>query len=446
MITEDQLESILEWLLAALRDDVVALPIEAGQLTVDDWASVLEAMPSDDRQRLWDMLAAPEKGAILAAMRDDARNQLLSHIEQPEIVSIARNSTPEQVVEILDAVPEGVAQRIIRRLSPEDQSSVASALAYDEEQLGRYLVREAYVVNGAATVSNLLVELKTQELPPYTDSFLVIDDAGRYLGQVDLNMLLGSPRSAALRDIADSLDIVLTTEMPLLEASNRVKNSGRSMLPVLGDEGQLLGRFSLRDAVDVFQEHFEAQIMHLGQVADEDLFAPIAVSAGRRAIWLGINLLTAFLASAVIGLFDDVVAQVVALAVLMPIVASMGGITGSQTLTLTIRGLATGRLASSNLGALGSKELSVALLNGLLWGVVVAICAGLWFGNPQLSYIIAGSLLVNMLVAAAAGIAIPVLLERNGIDPALAGSVILTTVTDVVGFLVFLGSAALLLV
>ena len=319
-------------------------------------------------------------------------------------------------------------------------------MAYDEEQLGRYLVREAYVVSGTATVGNLLVELKTQELPPYTDSFLVTDAAGRYLGQVDLNMLLGSPRGARLRDIADSLDEVLTTDMPLLEASNRVKNSGRSMLPVLDSGGQLLGRFSLRDALDVFQEHFEAQTMHLGQVADEDLFAPIAVSAGRRAIWLGINLLTAFMASAVIGIFEDVVAQVVALAVLMPIVASMGGITGSQTLTLTIRGLATGRLAPSNLGALGSKELSVALLNGLLWGAVVAVCAGLWFGNPQLSYIIAGSLLVNMLVASGAGIAIPVLLERNGIDPALAGSVILTTVTDVVGFMVFLGSAAVLLV
>ena len=446
MISEEQLENTLEWLLWALHDDVAALPIEAGELTVDDWASVLEAIPSDDRYRLWEMLPDTDKGAILAAMRDDARNQLLGRIDQPEIVSIARNSTPEQVVEILDAVSEGVAQRIIRRLSPEDQDSITSAMAYDEEQLGRYLVREAYVVSGTATVGNLLVELKTQELPPYTDSFLVTDAAGRYLGQVDLNMLLGSPRGARLRDIADSLDEVLTTDMPLLEASNRVKNSGRSMLPVLDSGGQLLGRFSLRDALDVFQEHFEAQIMHLGQVADEDLFAPIAVSAGRRAIWLGINLLTAFMASAVIGIFEDVVAQVVALAVLMPIVASMGGITGSQTLTLTIRGLATGRLAPSNLGALGSKELSVALLNGLLWGAVVAVCAGLWFGNPQLSYIIAGSLLVNMLVASGAGIAIPVLLERNGIDPALAGSVILTTVTDVVGFMVFLGSAAVLLV
>ena len=189
-----------------------------------------------------------------------------------------------------------------------------------------------------------------------------------------------------------------------------------------------------------------AQVSHMGRVSDEDLFAPVFTSARRRAVWLGINLVTAFAASIVIGVFDQVVSQVVALAVLMPIVASMGGITGSQTLTLTIRGLATGQLAKSNLRALSNKEVLVAFFNGLLWAIIVAVITSFWFSNPWLSVIIGFSLVLNMLVAAFAGIAIPVFLDRIGIDPALAGSVILTTVTDVVGFFVFLGSASLLLI
>ncbi|MDP5040691.1 MAG: magnesium transporter, partial [Paraglaciecola sp.] len=234
--------------------------------------------------------------------------------------------------------------------------------------------------------------------------------------------------------------------LDLYDAADAVKSSGVSMLPVLSKDGRLIGRFTLKDAIDVFQEYYEAQVSHMGKVSDEDLFAPVFTSSRRRAVWLGINLVTAFAASIVIGVFDAVVAQVVALAVLMPIVASMGGITGSQTLTLTIRGLATGQLASSNLRALGNKEVLVAFFNGLLWATVVCVITSFWFENPWLSAIIAVSLVINMIVAAFAGIAIPVFLDKIGVDPALAGSVILTTVTDVIGFFIFLGSASLLLI
>jgi magnesium transporter len=446
MVTLEQRESAFLWTLDSLKRGEVAIPLIAREFGAEDWAFVFEGMPNVLRFELWETLGEDKKGPILAAMRDDTRNQMLGLLSDENIQDVAHTSTTEQLVEILDVLPRKVVQGLIKNLSALDKGIIEDALNFDDDQLGRYVNRNVYLVDKSSSVGDLLDELKLQALPPYTDSFLVIDDAQHFMGQVDLNKLLASEREESLVQIAQFSDQVLAADMDLMEASDAVKSCGRSMLPVINKDGKLLGRFSIKDAIDVYQEYYEAKLSHMGKVSDEDLFAPVFTSARRRAVWLGINLVTAFIASAVIGLFEEVVAQVVALAVLMPIVASMGGITGSQTLTLTIRGLATGQLASSNLKALGNKEVQVAFFNGLLWATVVAAVAGVWFSSPWLSAIIAVALIVNMLVAAFCGIAVPVILDRIGVDPALAGSVILTTVTDVVGFFVFLGSASLLLV
>lgn len=234
---------------------------------------------------------------------------------------------------------------------------------------------------------------------------------------------------------------VLAAELDPAEAIRILQGSEQTHLPVVDNAGRLLGIFSYLQALQISQQNFDEQISHLGNVSDEDLFAPVISSSSKRAVWLGLNLLTAFMAAAVISLFEATIAEVVALAVLMPIVASMGGIAGSQTLTLTIRGLAVGQLSDANTKALGKKELLVALLNGLLWALVVGLICSYWFDSWLLAGIIAFAIIINMLVAALSGITIPVLLHKAGIDPALAGSVILTTVTDVVGFFVFLGLA-----
>lgn len=446
MVSQEQRESAFLWMLDSLNNGNVAVPIIARDFSSEDWAFVLEGMPKGLRQALWETISDEKKSPILAAMRDDSREQLIGLMSNETLEDVAMSSSTEHLVEILDVLPHRVAKGLIKKLTPEDIGLIEDALYFSDEQLGRYVNHNVYTVNKIVSVGELFDELKLHDLPAFTDSFLIVDDANHFMGQVDINALFSCERDVSLVQIAEFSDKVLAADMDLLEASDAVKSSGRSMLPVIAKDGRLLGRFSIKDALEVFQEHYEAQVSHMGKVNDEDLFAPVFTSSRRRAVWLGINLLTAFMASFVIDIFDQVVTQVVALAVLMPIVASMGGITGSQTLTLTIRGLATGQLASSNLNALASKEVQVAFFNGLLWALVVALITGLWFDNTLLAAIIASALVINMLVAAFCGIAIPVLLNKAGIDPALAGSVILTTVTDVVGFFVFLGSASLLLV
>ena len=446
MVSQEQRENAFLWILDALKSGDVAVPIIARDFTPEDWAFIFEGLPKVLRFELWQTLSEEKKSPILAAMRDDSREQLLSMLSSEHLEDVARSSSAEHLVEILDVLPNKIAKGLIKKLNSEESGLVEEALNYDDNQLGRYINHDLYTVHKSACVGDLLAELQDELLPPYTDSILVVDDANHYLGQVDINALFSNQADLNLVQIAEFSDRVLAADLDLYDAAEAVKSSGRSMLPVIAKDGRLVGRFTIKDAIDVFQEYYEAQVSHMGRVSDEDLFAPVFTSARRRAIWLGINLITAFAASVVIGVFDQVVAQVVALAVLMPIVASMGGITGSQTLTLTIRGLATGQLAKSNLRALGNKEVLVAFFNGLLWALVVSVITSFWFDNPWLSAIIGISLVINMLVAALSGIAIPVLLDKIGIDPALAGSVILTTVTDVVGFFVFLGSASLLLI
>ncbi|MGS2719161.1 magnesium transporter [Paraglaciecola aestuariivivens] len=446
MVSQEQRESAFLWLLDGLKEGQIAVPITARDFTAEDWAFVFEGLPKDLRFELWQTLAEDKKSPILAAMRDDSREQLISLLSNQNLEDVALSSSAEHLVEILDVLPNRVAKGLIKKLNAQDSGFIEEALTYSDDQLGRYVNHELYTVHKNVTVAALLNELKNEPLPAYTDSILVVDETDHYLGQVDINQLFSSSGEVTVIQIAEFSDRVLTADLDLYDASEAVKSSGRSMLPVISKEGRLLGRFSVKDAIDVYQEYYEEQLSHMGRVSDEDLFAPVFTSSRRRAVWLGINLLTAFAASIVIGIFDQVVAQVVALAVLMPIVASMGGITGSQTLTLTIRGLATGQLAASNLRALGNKEVLVAFFNGLLWALVVSAITSLWFDNPWLSGIIAVALIINMLIAALSGIIIPVLLDKMGIDPALAGSVILTTVTDVVGFFVFLGSASLLLI
>lgn len=446
MVSQEQRENAFLWTLDALKSGDIAVPIIARDFTPEDWAFIFEGLPKVLRLELWETLGEDKKSPILAAMRDDSREQLISLLSSENLEDVARSSSAEHLVEILDVLPNKIAKGLIKKLNSEESGLVEEALNYDDSQVGRYINHDLYTVHKSASVGDLLEELKDELLPAYTDSILVVDDADHYLGQVDINALFSNEPTLNLVQIAEFSDRVLSADLDLYDAAEAVKSSGRSMLPVIAKDGRLVGRFTIKDAIDVFQEYYEAQVSHMGRVSDEDLFAPVITSARRRAVWLGINLVTAFAASIVIGVFDAVVAQVVALAVLMPIVASMGGITGSQTLTLTIRGLATGQLAKSNLRALGNKEVLVAFFNGLLWAAVVAVITSFWFDNPWLSAIIGFSIVLNMLIAALSGIAIPVFLDKIGIDPALAGSVILTTVTDVVGFFVFLGSASLLLV
>jgi magnesium transporter len=285
------------------------------------------------------------------------------------------------------------------------------------------------------------------KVPEMTDNLIVVDRNGYYLGTMLLTDLLTKNASSTVSEIMSRETEAIPASMSVRDVANKFEHRDLVSAPVVDDQNKLLGRITIDDVVDVIRDEADHSLMSMAGLSEEDdMFAPVVRSSRRRTIWLGINLITALLASWVIGQFEATIEKLVALAVLMPIVASMGGIAGSQTLTLVIRGIATGQIAPSNARRLLNKEFMVGILNGMTWALVIALIAWLWFHDAQLSVIIAAAILVNLIVAALAGTTIPMLLNKMGIDPALAGGVVLATVTDVIGFLAFLGMAAVFIV
>ncbi|TKB47485.1 magnesium transporter [Thalassotalea mangrovi] len=431
-------------LIETLAQPDFALPDEYGSLNALQWATIFESLLNSQRLALWPHIPSELSSSILSEMREDARGHFLSELPQANIEEAVFSGTNAEVVEILDALPQKTVVRLVNKLAPGTQSQIETSLSYSDEQVGRYADQEVYTIASTALVRDVLREVKSAEHLHEGNSYVVTDASAKYLGEVNINDLLNASAKQSIAELVHLPETQIDAEQSLLDASNLVRGSQKAALPVVDGHGRFIGQFSIQDALSVFQEYYESQMAHLGQVSDEDLFAPVVLSAKRRAIWLGINLLTAFLASFVIGIFDAVLVEVVALAVLMPIVASMGGITGSQTLTLSIRGLATGQLNSVNYQYLRRKEFLVAALNGAFWAVMVGILAYFWFSDVFVSVILASALLINMLVASLSGMAVPKVLDKLGVDPAIAGSVILTTITDVVGFFVFLGSATII--
>lgn len=433
----------IDELIALLNQQDWQLPDHYHAFNAAYWARVLEALTNEQRLKLWQSVPDDLTSSVLAELHDDTRQQFLAVLSEREIAQSVASSSHADAVDIIEVLPESSARQMIKKLSQQAQSQVALALSFSEDQVGRYANQQVYTVDESENVAEVIDELKRGENDIDSTNFIVLRDNTEYVGELSINDLLNSNRQGKIANLVHADDLTLNAEQSLLEAANLVKESQRNFLVVLHSNGHFYGIFSIQDALDVFQEFYEAQVAHMGQVSDEDLFSPVLASSKRRAVWLGINLATAFLASVVIGLFDKVLVEVVALAVLMPVVASMGGITGSQSLTLTIRGVATGQISRGNLSVLRNKEFLVALINSLGWAVLVALVSFYWFDNMTLAAIIAVSIVINMLVAAFSGVYIPIILERFGIDPAIAGSVILTTVTDVVGFFVFLGGASL---
>jgi len=284
------------------------------------------------------------------------------------------------------------------------------------------------------------------EIPETTDTLFVVDREGHYLGQLPLTTLLTSDPGKMVEDVMEQDEEAIPATMPAREVANRFEQRDLISAPVVDEHNILLGRITIDDVVDVIRDDAEHSLMSMaGLNEDVDLFSPVLTSTRRRAVWLGINLITALMAAWVIGLFEGTIQKFVALAVLMPIVASMGGIAGSQTLTLVIRGIALGQISGSNARRLLSKEIWVSIWNGLIWAVVLAVIADIWFDDYRLGLIIAAAIIISLLVAAIAGASIPLLLRKLGADPALGGGVVLTTVTDVVGFFAFLCLATIFL-
>ncbi|MFO8153231.1 magnesium transporter [Thioalkalivibrio sp.] len=410
-------------------------------------AGLLESLPANERAAAWDMVDNERTGKVLRHLHEEVRRRLATEMEFDDLVDAARDLEPDDLVDLIQDLPPKLGREILLTLNRRKRERVESMLSYDEDSAGGLMNPDQIAVRADIKVGTLLRYLRLlEDLPPNTDKFFIVDRDNRYQGIVRARRVLTARPETAVADLMES-DFEPVQALQSSEGiARRFEDQDLISVPVVDGDGRLLGRITVDDVVDVIREQAERSMMGMAGLDEEtDMFAPVLASSRRRAVWLGINLLTAFLAAWIIGLFEATLEQVVALAVLMPIVASMGGIAGSQTLTLAIRGLATGQLGSGNIRILLFKEVGIGLLNGMLWSLVVAALAVLWFGNWMIGAIIAAAILLNLLCAAVAGVAIPMVTRKLGIDPALAGSVVLTTVTDVVGFFAFLGLATLIL-
>jgi len=410
-------------------------------------AGLLEALPPEERRSVWSMVDTERAGKVLTYLHDEIRIALALDLDIEELIASAEHLELDDRVDLIQTLPGELGNKLLRASSASQRKQLESMLSYPEDSAGGLMNADAIQIRADVKVSTVLRYLRLLEkLPPQTDMLMVVDRKGHYQGGLRLSSLvtadLGRPVAELLsRDIAG---IAVTSKNT--DVARLFQDLDLLSAPVVDEHNRVIGRITVDDVVDLIREDSDRALMQMAGLDDEaDIFAPVLVSSRRRAVWLGINLITAFSAAWVIGLFQATLEQLVALAVLMPIVASMGGIAGSQTLTLVIRGLALGQVQKGNIRILLNRELGISILNGMLWSVVIAALAVLWFGDWGIGAVLGAAILVNLLCAALAGWGIPLLLERMGIDPALAGSVILTTVTDVVGFFAFLGLATLLL-
>jgi magnesium transporter len=417
------------------------------QLEPEEIAIALEAMPLEQRVSTWLTLEKEQQIASLTYMRVDARSNIFKQLETAQLRELVEEIDVDDLIELLDELPDAIYQYACSRMDQSEKRWLDQALTYDDEQCGRYADHDVLILSKNAKVRDAVrLFKKLTEDAEYQEALFVVDRTGRYVGLLQGIRLLGQPNHMPVVEFIDAEAPLVQGDMGLDEGSDLVARSGYSALAVVDSEGKLLGRLSIGEALENVRRSLEGQFMHTaGLDEEEDLFAPIINSAKRRALWLGINLLTAFLAAWTIGLFEATLQQVVALAVLMPIVASMGGIAGSQTLTLIIRGLALGQITPQTYWTLMRKELSIGAINGVLWALVIAGITYLWFGDWIIASVISFAIVINICVAAFSGVVIPVWLEKMKIDPALSGSVILTTVTDVIGFFAFLGLGSLFL-
>ncbi|MDO6581557.1 magnesium transporter [Photobacterium sp. 2_MG-2023] len=414
-------------------------------LETSELGLLLESLPLDERLALWQTVAPEERVEVLVAMRSDARGVLIDNLSMPDLRAMLHGLDAEDLIELSQSLSDKLVDFALAKMSQDQKSWYEQSQQYDEEQIGRYVDHSLVMLTPNTRVFEALRAVRRAD-HPMLDRVYVVDKKGLYKGEVSLPVLLAADGQARVDSLEDDIASPLKAEMDVYDASERLEHSDQAAMAVVDESGRFVGRATLRLAMEITRETYEARLMaRAGLNEDTDLFAPVWLSAKRRALWLGINLLTAFLASWTIGLFEATLSQVVALAVLMPVVASMGGIAGSQTLTLIIRGLAMGQITFGNVWSLAKKELLVACLNGVLWAVVIAIVAAVWFSSVGIGGVIAAAITINIVVAAIAGVVIPVILDKYEIDPALSGSVILTTVTDVVGFFTFLGLGSLFL-
>jgi magnesium transporter len=387
------------------------------------------------------------EGDVLVELNESVRQELIEEMETEELVAAAEGLELDDLADLVGDLPETVTMQVLRSMDQRDRERLRKVLSWPEDSAGGLMNTDTVSVRPDVTLEVVLRYLRMRgELPPRTDSLFVVDRDDRYLGTIALTRIITGDPEDIVGESLDTEAARIEPELAAHDVAQLFQDRDLVSAAVVSAEGHLLGRITVDDVVDVIREEAEHSVRSMAGLQDEeDLFADIIPSTRRRLLWLGINLVTAFMAAAVVKTFEGTIEKVAALAALMPIVASMGGIAGTQTVTLIIRGLALGQVQWSNARWLLFKEIAVGGLNGLLWAVVVGAVTVFWFDTWQIALIIAAAMLVNLLAAAAVGVIVPMALRRLDIDPALSAGVILTTFTDCIGFATLLGLGALFL-
>lgn len=409
-------------------------------------ANLLEALPHSQRIIVWNMLDTDD-GEILLSVGEEVRSGLIRLMDSEALVAATEGLEMDDLADLLVDLPHTVTQQVLAGMDHQDRQRLEAVLSYDENTAGGLMNTDMVTVRHDVTLDVVLRYLRSRgALPDGTDSLFVVDRYERYIGVLSLSKVLTNNSTKLVRDVLedDVRAFDANTEASLV--AKTFEDLDLVSAAVVDADSKLIGRITVDDVVDVIREEAEHSVFSMaGLSEEEDLFAPVVASTQRRTVWLGVNLLTAFLAAWVISLFQVTLEKIIVLAILIPVVASMGGIAGNQTLTLVIRGLALGQIGRSNSRLLLFKELAVGFLNGMTWALIVALVVVLWFKDFKMGGIIAAATMANLLCAALAGVSIPVILRNLNIDPALAGGVILTTITDVIGIFAFLGLATWLL-
>lgn len=409
--------------------------------------NLLESLPPGKREVVWGLVDPEDDGEVLVHVGDEVRESLLADMDTDEIVAAVEDLDIDDLADLVEDLPDTVIDEVLKSMDRENRERLEQVLSYAEDTAGRLMNPDVVTVRADVNVDVVLRYLRLRgELPDHTDHLYVVSRRHQYLGRVPLAALVTHEDTTPINRLIDDEQPAIDVGESAQEVARQFSDHDWVSAPVVDDNNILLGRITIDDVVDIIREQAEHQALGAaGLDEDEDLFSPVKRAVRGRVVWLGINLFTAFMAATVIKQFDVTLEKIVALAVLMPIVAGIGGNAAVQVLTLMVRGLALGQVGASNARILLWKEIRVALINGVLIGGIVGLIALIWFHSPMLSLVIAMALVLNFCAAATAGVLLPLLLKRMNIDPAVAGTVVVTAVTDVMGFFCFLGLATLIL-
>lgn len=419
-----------------------------GNLSPAEIGDLLESLPITKRLAVWELTDPELDGEVLVDVNDEVRLTLISDSSPDELVAAVDDLDLDDLADILDDLPDAVTTKVLNSMDQQDRERLQKVLSYPEDSAGGLMDPDFLSIRPDVSLDVVMRYLRMrEELPEVFDMLWVVDRNGRYLGSLRLSVLLTDDETCTVGELMDTSLKAIPVDMHESQVAIEFEHHDLVTAPVVDDQNRLLGWISVDDVVDVIRDEAEhTMLAGAGLDEEDDMFAPIVQSARRRWIWLGVNLVTALLAAFCLYFFEPTLDQIVATAVLFPIVMSMGGIAGTQTLTLMIRGMATGQVNASNTPALLRKELAVGLLNGIVFSVIIAVIAIIWYDDVPLGMVMAAAILLNLLAGALAGALVPVVLRRMKIDPALAGGVVLTTVTDVIGIIAFVGLATYILI